>query len=557
MKDSDLESEELSEVKSRSSEGESDEESDNSGMEKKPSISIQEKEKSTEDSEPVLELIVNMPEKDRMQAINQLQGAFSEFYRGLCLMENFSKQNSEAVVRILKKYSKNIEMGSTQGKYVHENIMPHCSFDNRRSLKAIMLETEHTFAIAFTKGHRTEAMKTLRIPQPENTELTSVSSALLIGFSVAVSIFIVYTIIMMEPSALRELQPMLILFRGLFLYILMLWGWGVDMYIWTKYKINYAFIFEFNSREHYKYQQILQVAATFTTVWVNVLALMLLAVNPPPGFLWLKFVPSVAFPAALSILFIVVFLWFQYKGGWWLLKTLFNIVTSPLTPVRFKDFYIADQLVSLAVILYDIEYSFCYLFYDIQFPIEHQTCTKSHTWIKPALAMLPNFWRLLQCLRRYYDDKDKSQLINAGKYFSGIIVTVFAFVKNYSNSWFVLWLLAITWATFFGGCWDVIKDWGLGNLKSKFLRNIRLYPLAWYYFAIVTNCIMRLMWTLTISPTVSTSLVYAEFFLAAVEIYRRSQWNIFRLENEQINNIGKFRVLADVPLPLPTEDPWK
>jgi hypothetical protein len=38
--------------------------------------------------------------------------------------------------------------------------------------------------------------------------------------------------------------------------------------------------------------------------------------------------------------------------------------------------------------------------------------------------------------------------------------------------------------------------------------------------------------------------------LAAVEIVRRAQWNIFRVENEQINNVGKFRAVKEIPIPL-------
>ena len=50
------------------------------------------------------------------------------------------------------------------------------------------------------------------------------------------------------------------------------------------------------------------------------------------------------------------------------------------------------------------------------------------------------------------------------------------------------------------------------------------------------------MWTLTISP----DAVHLDAFvtiLAVVEITRRAIWNIFRLENEQLNNCGKFRAL--------------
>jgi hypothetical protein len=37
--------------------------------------------------------------------------------------------------------------------------------------------------------------------------------------------------------------------------------------------------------------------------------------------------------------------------------------------------------------------------------------------------------------------------------------------------------------------------------------------------------------------------------LAACEIIRRTQWNLIRLENEQLNNVGKFRAV-NISVPL-------
>src|SRR5689334_8413728 len=83
-----------------------------------------------------------------------------------------------------------------------------------------------------------------------------------------------------------------------------------------------------------------------------------------------------------------------------------------------------------------------------------------------------------------------------------------------------------------------------------------------YYIAMVSNLLMRLMWTLTISPESIGILLDPLYFqiilagndsdsqflfhfsllipLAGVEIARRAQWNLYRVENEQLNNIGKY-----------------
>lgn len=35
-----------------------------------------------------------------------------------------------------------------------------------------------------------------------------------------------------------------------------------------------------------------------------------------------------------------------------------------------------------------------------------------------------------------------------------------------------------------------------------------------------------------------------------IEIFRRGIWNMFRMENEQINNIGRFRAIKEAPVPI-------
>jgi len=76
--------------------------------------------------------------------------------------------------------------------------------------------------------------------------------------------------------------------------------------------------------------------------------------------------------------------------------------------------------------------------------------------------------------------------------------------------------------------------------------------------AMVSNFFMRLMWTFTISPGSIGIVMNPTGFaaiLAAVEIVRRAQWNLFRLENEQLNNVGKYRA-TNVQVPPSDQDTY-
>lgn len=69
--------------------------------------------------------------------------------------------------------------------------------------------------------------------------------------------------------------------------------------------------------------------------------------------------------------------------------------------------------------------------------------------------------------------------------------------------------------------------------------------------------ILRFAWTFLISLTefgfiMENTVVTV---LAPLEVFRRFVWNFFRLENEHLNNCGKFRAVRDISVaPLDTSD---
>ena len=63
-------------------------------------------------------------------------------------------------------------------------------------------------------------------------------------------------------------------------------------------------------------------------------------------------------------------------------------------------------------------------------PISDQwQCTNPQNIVRPLVAILPAWFRLAQCLRRYKDSRDAwPHLVNAGKYSTSIFVTIFSTV---------------------------------------------------------------------------------------------------------------------------------
>lgn len=51
--------------------------------------------------------------------------------------------------------------------------------------------------------------------------------------------------------------------------------------------------------------------------------------------------------------------------------------------------------------------------------------------IRPIIALLPAWFRFAQCLRRYRDTRKAfPHLVNAGKYFTGMVVTMLSTIYS-------------------------------------------------------------------------------------------------------------------------------
>jgi hypothetical protein len=106
-------------------------------------------------------------------------------------------------------------------------------------------------------------------------------------------------------------------------------------------------------------------------------------------------------------------------------------------------------------------------------------------------------------------------------------------------------------------------------IVSKFviLRSNLVLPRKLYYFALVrafqvkkiiilttqkisqiSNVLIRFIWVLYI-PLRGPNITLRTFIGAILEMLRRWQWNIYRLENEHLGNMDQYRVTREVPLP--------
>ncbi len=137
------------------------------------------------------------------------------------------------------------------------------------------------------------------------------------------------------------------------------------------------------------------------------------------------------------------------------------------------------------------------------------------------------------------------QLVNAGKYLSTIVMTTISFY-NKDPLMYKFWIFFLLFSTLYSYSWDLRKDFGFLNLKSKnfLLRDRLYYPwIAFYYFAGIINLVLRFTWLLTLSPSFLKNLLYKTLtvtVLGILETFRRTLWNYFRVELENLKYETKY-----------------
>jgi hypothetical protein len=224
--------------------------------------------------------------------------------------------------------------------------------------------------------------------------------------------------------------------------------------------------------------------------------------------------------------------------------------------VRFRDFMFGDILTSLTRPFQSMCMATCLLMCAEcrDQNVNSDGCNRNSV-IAFILMLLPFIIRFFQCLNRYYYTKMPWPHIgNAIKYIGGMLNTIFSWLFAMNREKYIIPYLCVAFpAIAYMLFWDIYMDWNLGRYSSKnfFLRDKLVYPKWMYYGAIILNSLLRFTWLVNLFPGFPLSDEPKSFFLSSLEIYRRSQWALFRVENENTNNPEKYRTILDIPeLPL-------
>uniref|UniRef100_A0A3B3UWF0 Xenotropic and polytropic retrovirus receptor 1-like n=1 Tax=Poecilia latipinna TaxID=48699 RepID=A0A3B3UWF0_9TELE len=516
-------------------------------------------------------------ERSKNHNIMDLKLAFSEFYLSLILLQNYQNLNFTGFRKILKKHDKILD--TTRGvewRLAHVDVAP---FYTCKKITQLITETETLVTTELEEGDRQRAMKRLRVPPLGAAQPALAWTTFRVGLFCGFFIILVVAFILTGAVFIRyeNIWPLVRIYRGGFLLIQFLFLLGINTYGWRQNGVNHVLIFEIDPRDNLSHQHLFEIAGFLGVLWcLSILSCLYSEYT----YLPMQINPLILY--GFMVLFLInPFKTCYYKSRFWLIKLLFRVFTAPFHRVEFADFWLADQLNSLVVVLMDFEYLICFYIFELQwsnskglFPpgeVDH-VCHSYWYGLRAIIQCLPAWLRFIQCLRRYRDTKRAfPHLVNAGKYSTTFFVVTFAALyathqeQGHTDADMFLYLLIVfsTISSLYTLTWDLIMDWGLfdrGAGENTFLREEIVYPhKAYYYFAIVEDVLLRFAWTIQISLSTMTephsvgNIVAT--ILAPLEVFRRFVWNFFRLENEHLNNCGEFRAVRDISVaPLNADD---
>ncbi|AEE31785.1 putative SPX domain-containing protein [Arabidopsis thaliana] len=499
--------------------------------------------------------------KENLKKIEErLKNVFIEFYRKLRHLKNYSFLNTLAISKIMKKYDK-IALRNAAKLYME--MVDKSYLTSSDEINKLMLRVESIFVEHFAGSNRSKGMNLLRPKVTKEKHRITFSTGFFVGCTVslviALGLFIHARNIMGAVGHklyMETMFPLYSLFAFVVLHMIM---YASNIYFWKRYRVNYPFIFGFKEGTELGYGHVLLLSFGLGT-----LALCAVLVNMDmemdPNTNDYKTITELVplFVVALVIAISVCpFNIFYRSSRFFFLMVLFRCIAAPLYKVNLPDFFLADQLTSQVQALRSLEFYICYYGWG-DFKQRQSTCKSSDVYstFYFIVAVIPYWSRFLQCVRRLIEEKDVSQGFNALKYLLTIVAVCLrtAFSINRGNDWKIAAWVFSGLATFYGTYWDIVYDWGLLHRPSKsWLREKLLVPhKSVYYVAMVVNVVLRLAWLQTVLDF-NISFLHRETMVALIailEIIRRGIWNFFRLENEHLNNVGKFRAFKSVPLPF-------
>ncbi|KAL1518912.1 hypothetical protein AB1Y20_003185 [Prymnesium parvum] len=508
---------------------------------------------------------------------SSMRAAFVELYRTGRLLETFCIFNSTAFFKILKKWRKRCpgpaaapieaQLGGVEAQLT--SGLAHAA-PLQRLLGALEQAFAETFCAASPRPLETaRAQLLVRQHEPVVGDL----SAFVLGWRVGVALLLMLWLLWdlsidarLRPSSDHCVtgegygnqtggggtpyslwdDPALQVYQLAGAMIFAYWCLGIVAWRLHLARINTSFLLEISSSATARPRDIFSAAAWLTTVHHADFfgASSLHKVN--------RALPLLLF---LSCAAALVLPWRSRRRMW---AMLWQVVSGR---ARFVHTFYADWFTSLVKVFASAAQATCYYASGEGFDECAQMRTgRCHTssvmniGVLPAISSLPLLLRLVQCLRRYGETRQRfPHLANAWKYCFALVIVVLGSTHNQwkklggdnSDAVAFAWIVSYIVSTLYTFSWDIGVDWELQHrLRGRRMVWINRWP---YCVALVLDFFLRFVWTLTLAPGTTPFGSFVDTtlspMLAYLEIGRRSLWSLIRLEREHLTNSASYSVV--------------
>lgn len=484
---------------------------------------------------------------DPRQRLPSILRALQIAHRNMWCLEVYSEINYLACIKILKKFKK---VSSLDTQVVWRSFVEPSAFMRWKELQPYRKRIYEFIAECITEGDRQRAKELIR----QGEEQYGTMDMIVIGGCLGVSVVPLFESLLLvyELDDFSKVFPSLPIYRVTLGVVFVLWcaAWVVSQF--ERFSINWIYIFEIKSRSTISSTKLMMMASVFSVLWAVLFLIHGFYIRYFFDWEERDFVTMLTLLIFFFVLF-VPFDVFYYKLRVEMLRAIWEIVKSPFGIVDFRHFLIADVLTSLSRPISDLYRGVC----NVSSVWVNGQAPKCYgqDWILAIISTLPIYWRLAQCLRRYYVSKDYyPHLLNAGKYALALVVLWLIYLRELIgvDVSLVIWIQLYILSTLYMLTWDLVVDWGLFSLHNFQLRDRRLYPRSYYILAVLGDTILRFNWILTLLPvhTLQNPFLDVEAVVlisSFLEISRRAFWTLFRVENEKFSNIEKYRQVDFVP----------
>jgi xenotropic and polytropic retrovirus receptor 1 len=454
-----------------------------------------------------VKLVACMNAHQQIRKFLHFRKSLINLYTETDLLKNFRSLNAMASGKIIKKFTK---VTGHADQRVVQMILSTGVIDR------VGQEIEDIFTSKFTSGDRHGAMRQLRIRNLGHE--TFHTSAMIGGFLWGLSAAGVAHLYFVQKNAfyIQMISMFPLLTIGLF---------SLNIFLFKGAFVNFRFVFQFDKRSVLHECQYLALTGSLVISFV-IGAIMTVYLKGPP------FVPL------LVTLLVSVNPFGPWKSArWWFFECIARILTAPFHPVLFKDFFVADHLVSLTG------------FFQFIPRVLNVSSSEGLVNFKLAIGIFPVCLRILQCARRFMDTRIKINLLNALKYCLVMVCVIMRSVFDDAGGvkmFIVISCLQFV-STLFSLWWDFAMDFGILSLRLReqlcFLRPV-------YYYVLIFDCCGRFVWVW--GGLFSRAKVKDDgdlVLLALIELIRRFNWSLLRIEFEHLNNCNAFRAVEDFKLP--------